>query len=712
MLEYSLMAESSQASLTLDLSRRSDYRISPLLYGKFCEHLGRNIYQGMDAQILINPTFAKWIFSAGDDGIDGGLKPEYDLTKIASQAEHFASQQGFPSANTLFEDYKSGGAFGWYRLGTSEAVVLSPDAGPHGGRAQRLEVTGGEGGLAQWVYLPLHRTRRYEFRLVGRAAQPVEAELSLSAVDAEGQSLGILVSLSLTLGSDWTTLTGMLEIPADAEINPDGLYQFALKTDGTANIVLSRLFLYPEDHIDCADPEVIALLRESRLPLLRWPGGNFVSGYNWRDGIGPVDARPTRPNPAWGGLEYNTFGTIEFAHFCRAAGCEPMICVNAGDGTPQEAAEWVEYCNGGVDTSLGRLRAEHGHPEPMGIRYWEIGNELFGGWQISHTTPSGNADRYTLFRAALHAADPNLLLLGCGFPWWKENEWDTRLIAEAGPALRCLTDHILTGGSVDAQTDPSELYHAFMGQAMSVGQRYRVAAEQMRLAGNPDPLLAITELQLFAHFHADPLAAPGSETEGALSAETMPTPGTISEALYFTTMAHESIRLEGLVEMITHSATVNHGGGLRKARERVWANPVHYAHQLGAALHEAIPIGGQLSCGAFSTQKEFQWMPPLANVPNLDTIAALSADGASLIVMIAHRSAVSGPITLTLNAGEGVSDTVEVLTLVGETPWTENTREDPKRIAPRASQLALNHGRGEITLPPYSVTRLVIPLVT
>ncbi len=534
--------------------------------------------------------------------------------------------------------------------------------------------------------------------------------LALSTVDSEGQPQTPLASVQVTLDKDWTTQTGTLEIPADAPINPDGLYRLAVMTDGPANVVLSRLFLYPDDHVDYADPDVIRLLRESKLPLLRWPGGNFVSGYDWRDGIGPVDARPSRPNPAWGGLEYNLFGTLEFARFCRVVGCEPMICVNAGDGTPQEAAEWIEYCNGGSDTPLGRLRAEHGHPEPIGIRFWEVGNEIFGSWQITHTTPGGNADRYAQFRGAMLAVDPDILLLGCGFPWWPENAWDTRLIAEAGPTLRCLTDHILTGGGVNAKTDPAELFHAFMGQSVDVGRRYRAVAEQMRLAGNDNPNLAITELQLFAHFHADPLAEPGSETKGALSAETMPTPGTISEALYFTTIAHEAIRLEGLVEMITHSATVNHGGGLRKARERVWASPVHYAHALGAALHDAVPIGGQLSCGVFSTRNAFQGMPVLADVPDLDAVAALSADESSLVVMVAHRSATTGPITLTLDAGLDAGETAEVMTLAGETMWAQNTREAPERISPRPSQLALDQGRAEITLPPYSLTRLTIPL--
>ena len=119
--------------------------------------------------------------------------------------------------------------------------------------------------------------------------------------------------------------------------------------------MVDRVLVYPDDHIDHADPEVVNHLRRSGLPLLRWPGGNFASGYDWRDGVGTVDERPVRPNPVWDGLEYNLFGTDEFMRFCENVGCEPSLCVNAGDGTPEEAAAWVEYCNGSTETPLGAL---------------------------------------------------------------------------------------------------------------------------------------------------------------------------------------------------------------------------------------------------------------------------------------------------------------------------------------------------------------------
>ena len=206
-------------------------------------------------------------------------------------------------------------------------------------------------------------------------------------------------------------------------IDPAGPFVFSIVAATAANVVLDRVLLYPSDHVHGADRDVVRLLKEARLPLLRWPGGNFTSGYHWRDGIGPVDSRPTTLNPVWHGIfEPNLFGTDEFLTFCRDVGCEPMICVNAGNGTAAGAAAWVEYCNGGPETPMGKLRAANGHPEPYGVRIWEIGNEIYGHWHVGWTTPAGNVDRYGRFMDELLVYGRHLLeivaqdwiaLLGC-----------------------------------------------------------------------------------------------------------------------------------------------------------------------------------------------------------------------------------------------------------------------------------------------------------
>lgn len=704
--------DQGRATLTIDPTVRSPHRVSPYLFGKFCEHLGANIYQGMEAEILFNPTFGQWLFNATTDRVNGGMAPEYDMAKIAALIAARARRQGFPDAARLFDDWQDALAFGWFRLGSREEVRVSADAGPYGARAQRVEVLAAPGGsprgVGQWTYLPLHRTRGYEYRVVARAMEPTEVTLSLAPVSTDGTAGGVLARATLSVDREWKTFEGRLDIPADAAIDPEGLYQAAVTCTAPANVVLDRVLLYPDDHIDHLDPDVIRMLRDAKLPLLRWPGGNFVSGYHWRHGIGPVDARPTEANPAWESLEYNLFGTDEFMAFCRAVGCEPMICINAGNGTPQEAAEWVEYCNGSVDTPMGRLRAENGHPEPYGVRLWEIGNELDGRHQVSWTTAGGYADRYLRFVEAMKAVDPSIRFLACGSEWRVVGtEWNGELIRRAAPQLTTLTHHVLNGGQVNERTDRTDLYHSFMGYAAPLGDKYLAVAQEMEEGGAADAKVAITELQLFAHFFGP--AGIGSD----LSPATMPSNNTISEALYVATIMHEAIRLGDLVELITHSATVNHGGGLRKMRERVWGNPIHYGHVMMRALGGGTPVKVALESGAYSTGQSFDngVMPQLSDVSALDPMAVLSEDGRSLIVTLVHRSAIAGPIVLELNLGGlNAAGEAEVLTLAGAHWWEENTLQEPERVIPCPSKVPVRDGKATLVIQPYSLTRVTFGL--
>ena len=281
--------------LTVDASIRSPYPVNPRLYGKFCEHLGANIYHGMEAQILFNCTFGKWQFSAGDGHPDGGICEESDRGWIAQRIENRAQRSAWPSAVPVQKAYFEGGAYGWFQVGGSEDVRLSPDVGPRGGRAQRVQVLpafdGTARGIGQWTYLPLHRTRQYEFRIVARATQPCVLDLCIAPAGGQGAA----GTTRIAIGCDWQTITGRIDLPEGSPA--EALYRFALTATAPAHFVLDRVLLYPSDHIGGADPDVIHMLQDARLPLLRWPGGNFVSGYHWRHGVGPIDTRPTVPNP-------------------------------------------------------------------------------------------------------------------------------------------------------------------------------------------------------------------------------------------------------------------------------------------------------------------------------------------------------------------------------------------------------------------------------
>ncbi|MBO0774840.1 MAG: alpha-N-arabinofuranosidase [Actinobacteria bacterium] len=189
--------------------------------------------------------------------------------------------------------------------------------------------------------------------------------------------------------------------------------------------------------------DVLALLRDLRVGVLRWPGGNFVSNYHWQDGIGPADARPRRADVAWGGEESNRFGTGEFLAYCAELGAEPYICLNMGTGTLAEALAWVEYCNGSRDTEWARRRRENGHAEPYRVRYWGLGNEMYGDWQVGALSAEEYVREATRWARAIKMLDPDALLVSCGMNGW--NDWDRIVIDGLAPLVDLHSVHIYTG---------------------------------------------------------------------------------------------------------------------------------------------------------------------------------------------------------------------------------------------------------------------------
>ena len=186
--------------------------------------------------------------------------------------------------------------------------------------------------------------------------------------------------------------------------------------------------------------DVIQLLRELKIPVVRWPGGNYVSGYNWEDGIGPKDQRPARLDLAWHQVETNQMGTDEYVKLCKLIGSENFICINAGTGTLDQARHWVEYCNIEKGTWYSDLRRKYGNETPFKVKYWALGNEIDGPWQMGQKS----AEDYVKF--ALEAAklmqwvDKDIKLIASGASNYKpDNNWID------------WNDHVLTkmAGSID-----------------------------------------------------------------------------------------------------------------------------------------------------------------------------------------------------------------------------------------------------------------------
>ncbi|MBN1845250.1 MAG: hypothetical protein JW810_06170 [Sedimentisphaerales bacterium] len=693
-------AEAIPAGLVVYPAEPSAHPIPRYITGKFCEHLFYNITQGMDAQILMNPTLSEYPFRDGQMSPDGIVMFLSDRREIIRRIRGSAPRWGWPAAQIdgLVDSWNNALACWWTRIG---AVRTSADVGPDGQRAQRIAITAPGQGIAQWTWLPLHRIRDYEFELWARS--PEIQRMSVVLSDPTGETICSRVDLT-GLSTQWRKFQGRLTVPAD--LPADQAYRFAVLADQSGDLLLERILLYPADHINRADPDVVRFLRESHLPLLRWPGGNFVSGYHWRDGVGPLQQRPTLPNYAWGEQENNLFGTDEFVAFCRAVGCDPLICVNAGSGTPQEAADWIEYCNGSVDTPMGKLRAQNGHPEPYGIRYWEVGNELWGDWQYYWTTAEGYADRYRQFARSMLAADPRITLYACGAPVFWGDHWNNTLIGRTADILQRTTDHPLIGGDVGAETDPLDVYRDFMAVPDVLERKWSDLEAAMKKAGIDNPRLAVTELQLFAH-----RAQTAAGGQRRLTRENLVNPATHAEALYDILIYHAAVRLAPFVEMVTQSATVNHGGGLRKQRQQVWANPCHYAQTMFSVFGGARPVRTDLDCPRRAAPLV---LPDLKRVTSsqdyrlLDALAAVSPDG-RLLISVVHKGT-DQPVDLTVQIlGRQGAGTVRVLRLAADVPWRENTLEDPRLIAPQESSVPCRDGTLSLRIAPYTYACLELP---
>jgi alpha-L-arabinofuranosidase len=160
--------------------------------------------------------------------------------------------------------------------------------------------------------------------------------------------------------------------------------------------------------------DVLREVKELGVPIMRYPGGNFVSGYNWLDGVGPKAKRPTVLEKAWNSLETNQFGTNEFVEWCRLVGTEPLLASNLGTGTAEQAAQYVEYCNVEKGTRWSDLRREHGYEGPHNVRYWCLGNEMDGPWQMGHMTASEYGRKARDAARQIRYVDPSVQLIACG----------------------------------------------------------------------------------------------------------------------------------------------------------------------------------------------------------------------------------------------------------------------------------------------------------
>jgi len=371
--------------------------LSKYIYGQFIEHLGRCIYGGIWAEMLED---RKFFYGVGAQG---------------SPWRVFLGPQGASPADLVVG-------------GELKMVPRQSFVGEHT-PWMKLKGNGQAFGISQ-NGLGLRAGQDYVGRIVLACTADVEA-VDVALVWGTGSDERETVRLQ-DLGADYTTYALRFTARGDAE---NGSLQISGRGEGTFGI--GTVSLMPSDNVHGMRADTLELLKELDAPIYRWPGGNFVSGYNWRDGLGDRDRRPPRKNPAWRGVEHNDFGLDEFIEFCRILGTEPLIVVNSGQGEVKEAVAEVQYANGGADTPMGKLRAENGHAEAYGVAWWGVGNEMYGNWQLGHMPLEEYVKKHNAFAEAMRAEEASLKLVAVG----ATGPWSETMLAQCADHMDLLSEH-------------------------------------------------------------------------------------------------------------------------------------------------------------------------------------------------------------------------------------------------------------------------------
>ncbi len=357
--------------------------ISPYMYGQFIEHIGDLINKSVWAEMLDDRKFYNDVTS----------KPPAQTGRGAGRGAGGPGRGGRPAAR-------------WLPIGPDDSVNMDRQS-PYVGQHTPLIHLAADSprGISQ-AGLALRKGKAYIGRVVLAASVGAKVSVSLVWGDGPNGRQTIPVSavnanygkfpLQFTAGAD--TDNGRLEISAT----------------GQGSFHVGAVSLMPADNIRGFRADTVALLKAQRSGMWRFPGGNYLSAFEWRDAIGDPDQRAPRPDPVRGGFQPNDVGTDEFMTLMGLLGVDPFISVNAGFGDAFSAAQLVEYANGAATTPMGKLRAANGHPAPYNIKWWGIGNEMYGSWQYGHMAMSQYVFKHNMFAEAMRKVDPSITLLATG----------------------------------------------------------------------------------------------------------------------------------------------------------------------------------------------------------------------------------------------------------------------------------------------------------
>jgi len=605
------------SSITIDV-RDIIGRISPYIYGYFTENLANIIYGGIWAEMLRNRKFE--VPDLNHDGL---------------------SDPWEPIGKDKFVEYTHDCEVSYSGKCSQRITVLSNDGKLRGIAQSRISVVKGR----KYVVTLYLKQKNFDGKVtvaLGENERKIYASQTIDNCPSEWKRY----SLSL--------------IPHMTDAN----CKFMILLNGAGTIWVDAASLMPADNLNGLRKEVITLAKEVDPPVIRWPGGCFADGYHWKDGIGHRDQRPVRLDPAWKCWEPNDFGTDEFIQFCKAVGAEPYICLNFGSGTVEEAIKWVEYCNGDPSTLEGSRRAANGHPEPYGVRFWGVGNEVCYPTEIGHTDAATYAKRLIEYCKALKKMDSKIkvVAVGCLASWPRDSlleigvplpesakkfldslpGWNRTVLEIAGEYIDFLSVHwyVPMLHPAEMRLDENRIYHVIVAAPQDLERMLKEteATIEKVLRGRRDVKIILDEWNMNFTSQSDIEKTKEMLSKMTLdgSIDKMRTEFTLRDALFAAGVLNVLQRLCEYVYMANLATLVNAMGLILVDQAQACPSSLYPVFKVYTKYSGEFSVRTKVKSPSFDVARTGA-VPSLKNVPYLDCSASLSEDRKKLYLHVINR---------------------------------------------------------------------------
>ena len=445
--------------------------------------------------------------------------------------------------------------------------------------------------------------------------------------------------------------------------------------------------------------DVIAALKELKLSIVRWPGGCFASGYHWKDGVGKN--RRSVDDVVWGVEDPNTFGTDEFVEWCRRVGCQPYICTNAGNGTPEEMEEWVEYCNAKKGDYASERQA-NGEAAPLNVRYWSIGNENWGGHEIGARTPQEWGPLVLRSAELMRGVDPDLKLLAAATP---NPDWTLPLLKTAGQQLDYVAIHEYWLPCWAENLTPDYLTCIMLSEGPEATiSRVIELIEESGCRGRVK--IAFDEWNLRGWHHpgfprkqaSDKRDMAAAELIRARDKNSIASQYTMADALFSASFLNACLRHAADVGMANIAPIVNTRGPLYVHPQGLVKRTSYHVLAMYSNLLEDKVV--QAEVASVSLQHGGR------TVPALDAIATCDDAGLKWRIALVNRRATDTLHCTVRIGGNSLHGRYRATVLAGDSPEAYNDVDNPNRVIPQTIELSLENGHA--VLPPHSITILEV----